>query len=409
MDSAPAVTTSSLDVVLADLPLRERFAAGHGTTSVRTITLVRVETDVGPGWGECSALPDATYTAEWAAGAYQALTEAGPMLIGRPLTPTDMGPIADNSGVELGPMARAGLEMALLDAHLKATGRPLARWLGATAEWVRAGVSIGLDTVEATVDRAVQLADDGYPRLKVKVQPGHDLDLVLALRARLPKVELHVDANGTYGPDGVDQLQRMVDAGVDAVEQPFAPDRPDLAGLLIERLTQAGLERSVPVVADEAVQAPGDYEPLHRAGGLSGLSIKPPRVGGVAAAVELHDRCRADRVPATAGGMLETGLGRHALAAVAALPGFTLTGDLSPAGRWLAADPWPDLTMTDGRLKVPTEPGVAPPPDRELLHRYTRTSRRIDKPAAGIDDRSDQPTPTSRPGPGTADEAEPTI
>lgn len=399
MDPAPAVTVSSLEVFLADLPLRESFAAGHGTTSVRTVTVVLAETDVGPGWGECSALPEPTYTAEWAAGAFQALTEAGPFLLGRPLRPAEAGAAAGKAGVQMGPMARACLEMALLDAHLTAADRSLGDWLGATTDSVPAGVSIGLDSIEATVDRAVQLAEDGYRRLKVKIQPGHDLDLVRAIRSRLPEVELQVDANGTYGSDDVDHLQRIVEAGVDAVEQPFAIDCPSAARELIERLAVGDRESRVPVVADEAVQSPADYEPLRLAGAMTGLSIKPPRVGGFAAAAELHDRCLADRLPATAGGMLETGLGRHALAAVAALPGFTLTGDLSPAGRWLAADPWPDLSMTDGRLSVPSGPGVAPPPDRELLDRFVRTGQRLQEPATVDRSRQGQDPFGSNPGP----------
>jgi O-succinylbenzoate synthase len=112
-------------------------------------------------------------------------------------------------------------------------------------------------------------------------------------------------------------------------------------------------------------------EHLRQAGAVSGVSIKPSRLGGLLPARDLHDGCVEMGLPATAGGMLETGLGRHALAALASLPGFTLTGDLSPAGRWLAADPWPDLEMGAGQIRVPTTPGVAPSPDPELIDRYT--------------------------------------
>jgi O-succinylbenzoate synthase len=143
---------------------------------------------------------------------------------------------------------------------------------------------------------------------------------------------------------------------------------------LIDRLQTMG---PVPVIADEAVATQADAETLLSMGAMTGLSIKPARVGGLVAALSLHRFCLAAGLAATAGGMLETGLGRHALAALAALPGFTVTGDLSPAGRWLAADPWPDLTMTAGRIDVPAGPGVAPEPDPYLLDRYRLEHRRV--------------------------------
>ena len=125
------------------------------------------------------------------------------------------------------------------------------------------------------------------------------------------------------------------------------------------------------MVADEAASSATDVDRLHALGAVSGVSIKPPRVGGIRAATTMLGRCVTAGLPATAGGMVEAGLGRHALAAVAALDGFTLTGDVSPAGRWLAADPWPDLTLAAGGIVVPRTPGVAPDPDLDVLAAHT--------------------------------------
>jgi O-succinylbenzoate synthase len=199
------------------------------------------------------------------------------------------------------------------------------------------------------------------------------LALVAALRTALPAIELHLDANGAYPATALDRVCKIVDAGIDAFEQPFAPADRATAAALIDRIG----DRGVPVVADEAVGSLRDARDLLEAGAMTGLSIKPARVGGLSIARKLHDLCVGHGLPATAGGMLETGLGRHALVALAGLPGFSLIGDLSPAGRWLAEDPWPDLTMTDGRLVVPDGPGVAPPPDLDTLERHLVDRRRI--------------------------------
>jgi O-succinylbenzoate synthase len=372
----------SIDAFLLDLPLTEPFVASHGTTTSRTISVLRITTDVGVGWGECPALPAATYTAESAVGSFRALVERiAPDLIGRSINHAGLveeSIVAALDGHRELPMAASCVEMALLDAGLTAKDVSLATWLAAqitgltsadAAATVPAGVSVGLASIPETVETCVALVDAGYRRLKVKIQPGHDRDLVAGIRNRLPDIELQVDANGAYQRADLAAVLDLTSLGVDVLEQPFTPADPEAAALLVSAL--ADRDTSVPVVADEAVEAYDDAERLIAGKAMTGLSIKPGRVGGLLAARALHDLCVSTGVAATAGGMLETGLGRHALVALAALPGFTLTGDLSPAKRWLAADPWPDLVMAGGTLEVPTGPGVCAPPDQELLDRYT--------------------------------------
>lgn len=347
--------------------------------------MVSIETDDGVGWGECSALPDPTYTNEFAAGAYRQLVdELAPAVLGAAVEADDL--VDRCPQPQRRPMATAAVEMAALDCRLRTRGRSLAAHLaaeavdsgdraegaGATARpaaggHVPAGAAIGLGTLDEVVASARRLAVGGFGRLKVKVEPGHDLAVAEAVRATVPEVELHVDGNGSFGSHDLDQLVAMADAGVSAIEQPFHPADLASARALIERCGPTA------VVADEAATGVDAVTRLQEAGALTGVSIKPPRVGGVAAALELHHQCRRLGLAATAGGMLESALGRHSLAAVAALPGFTLAGDLSPAGRWLAADPWPDLTMDTetGRISVPTGPGVAPDPDLDLLYDLT--------------------------------------
>lgn len=374
-----AVPVASIDVMLLDLPLRESMVAAHGRTDRRPITIVRVTTADGVvGWGECSALPSATYTGESAVDSFHAICrELAPAIVGRPMASSDVAPLLA-VGQRPRPMAISALEMAVLDAELRAADSSLAAWLGVDSLTVPAGVSVGLAPVAETVSRVDQLVSDGYRRVKLKVEPGHDRQLVAAVRAANPDIEIHVDANGAYAPGRIDPVLDLIAVGVDAVEQPFARGDEATAAELIVRL--AADDTAVPVVADEAVQSPAEAESVLAAKAMTGLSIKPARVGGILAARLLHDRCWADGISATAGGMLETGLGRHALAALAALPGFDLTGDLSPAGRWLSQDPFPDLEMTDGFIQVHDQAGVAPDPDDRALAALTVEQRLIESP-----------------------------
>ena len=352
-----------IEVRLLDLPLIEPFVAAHGSTLSREIVVVRIDGGDSRGWGECSALPEPTYTDEFAAGAFDILEEElAPRLLGHRLAAAAIQSRLAMVGAN--PMAKAALEMAVLDIELKAADQSLASWLGVDVDRVRAGAAIGLGSPTETADRAEALEAEGFSRVKLKIMPGHDAEVATAVLDRLPNLEVQLDGNGSYGSEHLDQLAELSQSGVTAIEQPFAPDAVTLAAHLCER-------SSVPIVADEAAASKAAVEGLRSARAVGGVSIKPPRLGGILAARDLHDACVEWELTATAGGMVECGLGRHALAAVSALPGFSLTGDLSPAGRWLAADPWPDLTMADGYIEVPGGPGIAPDPDDELLDRHT--------------------------------------
>ncbi|MEL7156333.1 MAG: o-succinylbenzoate synthase, partial [Actinomycetota bacterium] len=169
----------------------------------RELTVVRVDTDLGPGWGECSALPDPTYTNEFAAGAFRQLaTELGPAIVGRTLGAED--PWFELRAVcpepDRHPMAMAALEMAVIDARLRAAGRSLAAHLAGPdgpPTTVAAGAAIGLGSIADIAASAARLADEGFGRLKLKVEPGHDLAAVAAVCEAAPDVELHVDGNGS--------------------------------------------------------------------------------------------------------------------------------------------------------------------------------------------------------------------
>ncbi|MEM7337745.1 MAG: enolase C-terminal domain-like protein [Actinomycetota bacterium] len=364
---------------LLDLPLVEPFRTAHGSTTTRQIVVARVDTDRGHGWGECSALPEPTYTAEYALGAFVTISEHLAPLLLAPGVDVDGSTIAAALSPIVGhPMAKAGLEMAVLDAELRHEEISLATHLrtmdggalgapgsaGPGPQSVPAGAALGLVPLDTVGARVEQLAAAGFGRIKVKIEPGADLSVVEAARAAVPGIDLQVDANGSFADQHRTLVAEIAHAGVSAIEQPFSPEAVDLAAELVATAP-------VPIVADEAAPTADHVADLVAAGAASGVSIKPARLGGITAALDLVDRCRSWGLAATAGGMIECGLGRHALIALSALDTFSITGDLSPGGRWLAADPWPDVTMTNGAMTVPRGPGVAPEPDPDVLDRFT--------------------------------------
>lgn len=324
----------------------------NGPEAFRKLVVVRLTTPEGEvGWGECSALNTVGYTDESAATSFALLTKTR------------------SPNAQLFPMAAAAMEMARLDLRLRGQARSLASVLNRSASasasaTVRAGAALGLMPVDDAVREVAQLRDEGYSRVKVKIEPASVTIVPAALRSTFPDLEIQVDANGSLDLEHLDELVALSDLGVSAIEQPFATNRPDLAATLISRI-------GIPVVADEAVPNLSAAQEIHRAGALTGVSIKPARVGGLANALELLSWCVNEGVSATAGGMLECSLGRHSLAAFAACDGLNLTGDLSPSRRWLQVDPWPDLVMNNGLIAVPQTTGVAPLPDQGLIETLT--------------------------------------
>ncbi len=352
--STPLETVTA-DLRLLVLPTLDALAAHHDRDpdAVRRLVVVGLTgADGVSGWGECSALNRPTYTSEWADDSFELLAS------GEPPGPSH-------------PMTAAAIEMAVLDRHLRRGERSLAPHLGATAATVTAGATVGLGSAAALRSSVQRLAAAGYRRLKVKVSTGQVRAIVADVADAAPGIEIQIDGNGGLSAVDLDDLVSVAAMGVTAIEQPFAPEDLATAATLVTA-------SPIPVMADEAAPTLADARRVRAAGALSGVAIKPPRLGGLAPALEMLAWCHEEGLAATAGGMLESGLGRHALAAFAALGGLTLTGDLSPARRWLAADPWPDLDMVDGDITVPDAPGVAPLPDRELLERYTERHASID-------------------------------
>lgn len=320
----PEVALADLDVVRTVLPLRRPFVTAHGVERERQVVLVRATAvDGAVGWGECPALSAPTYTGEWADGAEAVLR--------RFLIPAALAGRAP--GVVGHPMAVGAVEAAVLQLRVAATGETLAGWLGAVRDRVPCGVAVGVaGSVDDLVDEVAEHVAAGYLRVKLKVRRGWDLEPVRALRSTWPDLAVGVDANGSYGVADLDGVLSELDGlGLVEVEQPLPA--ADLVGSAAVR---AAL--TTPVCLDESITCAADLAVALALGACDHVNLKPARVGGVRAALAIHDLALARGVPLWVGGMLETGVGKAVALAFAALPGATLPGDLPASSRWFEAD-----------------------------------------------------------------------
>jgi O-succinylbenzoate synthase len=356
------------------MPLVAPFRTSFGTMTAREILLVRIETEHHQGYGECVTMANPVYSSEYTAAAIDVIRgHLVPALAAVPtLDPWAVAPaLARFKGHR---MAKSALETAVLDAWLREHGVSMGEWLGATAERVPAGVSVGImDSVPELLDAVGGYLAEGYLRIKLKIEPGWDLGPVRAVRERFgDEVLLQVDANTAYTLADSAQLARLDPFGLLLIEQPL--DEEDLRG-------HAELARRVrtPICLDESVVSARSAADAIALGACSVVNIKPGRVGGYLEARRIHDVCAANGVPVWCGGMLETGLGRAANVALAALPGFTLPGDTSASDRYYRTDITEPFTLVDGHLDVPRGPGLGIDPVPELLAAVTESTEWISR------------------------------
>jgi O-succinylbenzoate synthase len=338
------------------LPLIQPFRTARGTTTHKVALLVHVISDDASGWGEVGAETTPTYAPDTLDTARLVLRDE---LIPRVFAGA---PLDDVRGHHA---ARAALTTALLDARLRAEGVSLAAHLGATRAHVPAGVAIGRAERDRVVASAAAYVELGYRSLKLKIEPGHDVGVVAAVRAEVgPDVTLQIDANGSYTLADADRLTALDPLNIACFEQALAPDAlVDHARLAAKLQTPLGLDETI-----TSTRIAADALDLNA---CEIISIKTGLVGGLDAARATHDVCVEAGAAARAGGMLETGIGRAALLALASLPGFTMTGDVSASSRYFAHDLTEPFELEGGRLAVPTGPGIGVSPLPEMLARAT--------------------------------------
>jgi O-succinylbenzoate synthase len=348
------------------LPLVAPFRTSFGTQTERDILLLRVVTDDAEGWGECVAMSDPLYSSEYVDAAADVLRRyLVPALAAAPrLDATAVAPVlAKFKGHR---MAKAALEMGVLDAELRAAGRSFARELGAVHDRVPCGVSVGIAaSVPQLLDEVAGYLEAGYVRIKLKIEPGWDVEPVRAVRERFgDDVLLQVDANTAYSVADARHLAKLDPFDLLLIEQPL--DEEDVLGHV-----ELARQLRTPICLDESIVSAQSAAAAIRLGACSIVNVKPGRVGGYLEARRIHDVCRAHGVPVWCGGMLETGLGRAANVALAALPGFTLPGDTSASDRYYRSDITTPFVLDDGHLAVPAGPGLGVEPIADRLAEVT--------------------------------------
>ncbi|MET0802993.1 MAG: o-succinylbenzoate synthase [Acidimicrobiales bacterium] len=356
----------AVDLHRVRLPLVRPFRTSFGEQTVREVLVIQAVTDVGEGWGECAADVDPHYSPEFNDGARLALIDhLVPMLFaaGDDLSGAAVADLLEP--VKGHRMAKEALEMAVLDAELRAAGVSLAEHLGGVRDAVDVGVSVGItDDSGVLAGWVAEYLDEGYRRIKLKIEPGADIERVAAIRELTGDgFPLQVDANTAYRVTDADHLARLDEFDLLLVEQPLLED--DFVG-------HAELARRLhtPICLDESIESVAHVETALALGSCGIVNIKPGRVGGLLEARRIHDRCVAADIPVWCGGMLETGIGRASLVALSALPGFTLPGDSSASARYYATDLTEPFVLDDGRLRVPTGPGLGVEVDGEALARF---------------------------------------
>jgi O-succinylbenzoate synthase len=376
VDGRAGVRLDEVELRRITLPLVAPFETSAGTQTGRDVLLVRARAGGVDGWGECVAGDAPVYTSEYTAAAHGVLRDhllprlfAAGALRAEDVAPT-LAPVVGHR------MAKAAVELAVLDLQLRLEARSLASYLGAGRDRVPVGVAIGIAAdVGALVASAERHLAEGYVRLKVKVKPGWDLEPLRALRRAVGDgVPIQVDANAAYRLSDLPALQALDELGLLLIEQPLPEDQ-----LLDHAVVAAAL--TTPVCLDESITSAAVARDALATGACSVVNIKPGRVGGHLAGRAIHDLCLAAGAGAWHGGMLETGIGRAANLALAALPGFTLPGDISAADRYWRRDivTEPATLDPDGTIAVPDGPGIGVEVDHAVLEAAT-TSVEVVRP-----------------------------
>lgn len=334
------------------LPLKEPFRISSGVVSERRICLLELTTDDGiTAWSECVAGEQPNYSSETIDTAWHAIREwLAPRLLASAVTSAaDVSALLDRNIVGHN-MAKAALEMGCWDAEARQKEIPLSKLLGGTRERVATGISIGIQANPAAlVERARAAFDQGYRKIKVKIQPGADIEYVAAVRKALGEsVHMMADANSAYTLADADHLAQLDAFNLIMIEQPLSRD---------DLVRHAALQRKLktPICLDESITSVDRAEDMIALGAGRIINIKPGRVGGFTVSKGIHDVCARASVPVWCGGMLESGVGRAHNVALASLPNFQLPGDLSPSARYWERDiVIPEWTMdADGMVPVP--------------------------------------------------------
>ncbi len=355
-----------VDIFRLQMPMVMPFETSFGREDTKDFLLVEASDGVTSGFGECTASSGPFYSEEATETALWVLrTHLLPRLAGDLDGPDDAR--RRMAGVRGNPMAKSAIETALWDLTARREGVSLAALLGGTKREVPVGISIGIQaSAQALVEQIHQRLAQGYQRIKIKIKPGYDLEVIEAVRRELPEVPLMADANSAYTLADQDRLAALDQFGLMMIEQPLAHD-----DLVDHAKLQARL--ATPICLDESIRSAHTLEQAAELGALRIVNIKIGRLGGLGEALDTVRAAHRLGIGVWCGGMLESGVGRALNVAISSLSAFTLPGDTAATARYFRediADP-PFVLTASGCLAVPTAPGLGVEVVPERLARYT--------------------------------------
>jgi len=348
------VEIRKIEVYELEMKLKEYFETSFGSVQTRPVILVKVEEKNGEeGWGEVVAGEGPWYNYE----SY----ETSLIILDKYLIPIMLqaGEVSARNAWNLMKKvrgynaAKAGLETAIWDLESKLHGKPLYKYVGGAKKRIPSGVSIG---IKESVDRLLSIIsrrlEEGYIRIKIKIKPGWDLEILETIRSQFPDIPLQVDANAAYTLKDINTLRQLDNYNLLMVEQPLHYE--DLAdhAVLARKL-------STPICLDESIVSIYDAKAAYKLGSAEIINIKPGRVGGYTPSMEIHDFAKATGIGLWVGGMLETGVGRGHQVALATLENFTYPNDISASSRYWEKDiVEPEWEMKNGYIEAPEKPGI---------------------------------------------------
>jgi o-succinylbenzoate synthase len=352
------------------LALKEPFRISSGVLEERRIGLLELtDRDGATAWSECVAFERPIYSPETIDTAWLAIHEwLAPRLLGKRLDGPHVVRRVLDENMRGHNMAKAALEMGAWGLASEIAQQPLAALLGGVRERVPTGISLGIQAAPALLaERAVAAVGAGYRKIKVKIEPGRDVEFVRAVRSAVgQEIGMMADANSAYTLGHGDHLALLDEFGLIMLEQPLGDD---------DLVRHAELQRRMrtPICLDESITSVDRVEDMIALGSGRVVNIKPGRVGGLSASLAIHDICARSGIPVWCGGMLESGIGRAYNVALASLPNFSLPGDLSPSARYWARDVVsPEWTMdAEGLVPVPAQPGIGVAVDTEMIGSLT--------------------------------------
>jgi O-succinylbenzoate synthase len=336
------------------LPLVAPFETSFGRTYERRIILVKVFSEGLHGWGECTVGENPFYNHEWTDGVWTLVRDfVAPMVMGKEIETPEQTPQLTRA-IRGNKMARAAVECAIWDLAARQQNKPLWQLLGGTQAEINCGVSLGLEESDAAMLSKIEKeVAAGYQRIKIKIKPGRDYEMIRVLRRAYPHITMSVDANSAYTLADVELLKSLDEFNLLMIEQPLTYD-----DIVDHAALQPQLKTAI--CLDESILGVDDARKALQLGACRIINIKLGRVSGHTEARKIQAYCHERGVPVWCGGMLEAGIGRAHNIAMSTLPGFTLPGDVSASKRYWTEDIiTPPVEVTPkGTIIRPTGPGI---------------------------------------------------